>query len=50
MIKITIWGKPTSKGWSSLYLDYYPAVVIDGKKTRTETLRLALFGFSELGV
>jgi hypothetical protein len=43
MIKITIRKKPISKGRSSLYLDYYGLLssgVIDGKKIRTETLRL----------
>jgi hypothetical protein len=40
MIKITTRKKPISKGRSSLYLDYYPAAVINGKKTRTKTLRL----------
>lgn len=45
MIKVTLRKKPISKGRTSLYLDYYPAITHPdtGKSTRREFLGLYLF-------
>ncbi|MFT5822115.1 MAG: integrase [Crocinitomix sp.] len=37
-VKVTLREKPISKGRKSLYLDFYPAIELNGKKTRREFL------------
>jgi len=39
-IKVTLRQKPIGKGRKSLYLDFYPAVVRNGKETRREFLKM----------
>jgi len=50
MIKITLRRKAISGNRSSLYLDFYPAVTIDGKKTRREFLGAYLYDKPRLPV
>lgn len=42
-MKVTLREKKLQHGRRALYLDYYPAVVIDNKQTRREHLKLYIF-------
>ncbi len=42
-MKVTLREKKLINGKRSLYLDFYPPVIADGKRTRREFLRLYVY-------
>ena len=49
MIKVFLREKKLKKGKIGLYLDFYPPIIIDGKKTRREHLKLYVFERANYG-
>ena len=39
-MKVTLRKKKIAKGRTSLYLDFYPAITVSGKKSRREFLKI----------